>query len=58
MTDYQQQKINNLYRLHKEIAIHLTTFVDLCEEALFSGEGIEDTLEHIGIKSEELLKKL
>ncbi|MDT0700344.1 hypothetical protein [Staphylococcus chromogenes] len=58
MTDYQQQKINNLYSLHKEIATHLTTIVDLSEEALFSGEGIEDTLEHIGIKSEELLKKL
>ncbi|MDG4943903.1 MULTISPECIES: hypothetical protein [Staphylococcus] len=56
--DYQQQKMKNFYILHREIATQLTTFVDKCEEALLSGEGMDEVLEYIGIKSDELLQRL
>ncbi|AJC95818.1 hypothetical protein SHYC_05310 [Staphylococcus hyicus] len=56
--DYQQQKMKNFYILHRDIATQLTIFIDKCEEALLSGEGMDEVLEYIGIKSDELLQKL
>ncbi|MDK3769047.1 hypothetical protein O0B29_02215 [Staphylococcus pseudintermedius] len=52
------EKTKNLYLLHREIAVTLTEFFDKCEEALFSGENLENTLEHIGLKCDELLQKM
>lgn len=56
-----EQELNILKKFHakkKPIMELLTKFFDMAEEALYSGEGLEEALEYIGIKSDEMLMKL
>ncbi|QSN68510.1 hypothetical protein JTZ62_04960 [Mammaliicoccus sciuri] len=50
--------MKKFYAKRKELMELLTSFVDRAEEALFNGENIEETLEYIGLKSDEMLMKL
>ena len=51
---YEQMKYEK-YLKHRE---QIATFYDKAEEALQSGEGMEEALEFIGIKSDEMLQKI
>lgn len=56
-----EEELNILKKFHakkKPIMELLTKFFDMAEEALYSGEGLEEALEYIGIKSDEMLMKL
>lgn len=56
-----EEELNILKKFHakkKPLMELLTSFVDRAEEALFNGENIEETLEYIGLKSDEMLMKL
>lgn len=55
---YEQMKYEKYLKHHEQIATMLTTFYDKAEEALQSGEGMEEALEFIGIKSDEMLQKI
>lgn len=56
--DYEKLKAKRCEESLDEIVEMLTTFFDKCEEALQTGEGLEETLEFIGLKSDELLQKI
>ncbi|MEB6232513.1 hypothetical protein [Mammaliicoccus sciuri] len=56
-----EEELNILKKFHakkKPIMELLTKFFDMAEEALYSGEGLEEALEYIGIKSDEMLMEL
>lgn len=55
---YYEKKAHNFMKLQREISETLTMFFDKAEEALQSGEGTDEALEFIGMKSDELLQKL
>ena len=54
---YEQMKYEK-YLKHREQIATMLTFYDKAEEALQSGEGMEEALEFIGIKSDEMLQKI
>lgn len=58
MTEQELNILKKFYKKRTPIIEILTTFVDKAEEALLEGEGIEDTLEFIGLKSDEMLMQL
>lgn len=58
MTEQELNILKKFYSKRKELMELLTTFVDRAEEALFNGENLEETLEYIGLKSDEMLMKL
>ena len=58
MTEQELNILKKFYSKKAKIVETLTMFVDRTEEALFEGEGIEDALEFIGLKSDELLMQL
>ncbi|WP_239740364.1 hypothetical protein [Mammaliicoccus sp. P-M59] len=58
MTEQELIVLKRFYKKRAPIIEILTTFVDKAEEALLEGEGIEDALEFIGLKSDELLMQL
>ncbi|WP_204256683.1 hypothetical protein [Mammaliicoccus sciuri] len=58
MTEQELNILKRFYAKRKELMELLTAFVDRAEEALLNGENIEETLEYIGLKSDEMLMKL
>lgn len=58
MTEQELNILKKFYAKRKPLMELLTKFFDMAEEALYSGEGMEEALEYIGIKSDEMLAKL
>lgn len=58
MTEQELNILKKFYSKRKELMELLTSFVDRAEEALLNSENLEETLEYIGLKSDEMLMKL
>lgn len=58
MTEQELNVLKKFYDKKKVLMELLTSFVDRSEEALLNGEGLEETLEYIGLKSDEMLMQL
>ncbi|GAB1611570.1 hypothetical protein HB162lentus_02140 [Mammaliicoccus lentus] len=58
MTEQELDILKKFYDKKKALMELLTAFVDRTEEALYNGENLEETLEYIGLKSDEMLLKL
>lgn len=58
MTEQELNILKKFYSKRKELLELLTSFVDRAEEALLNSENLEETLEYIGLKSDEMLMKL
>lgn len=58
MTEQELNILKKFYDKKKVLMELLTSFVDRTEEALFNSENLEETLEYIGLKSDEMLMQL
>lgn len=58
MTEEEVNILKKFYDKKKVLMELLTSFVDRTEEALYNAENLEETLEYIGLKSDEMLMQL
>lgn len=58
MTEQELNVLKKFYGKKKVLMELLTSFVDRTEEALYNAENLEETLEYIGLKSDEMLMQL
>lgn len=58
MTEQELNVLKKFYDKKKVLMELLTSFVDRTEEALYNAENLEETLEYIGLKSDEMLMQL
>ncbi|MBF0793321.1 hypothetical protein [Mammaliicoccus lentus] len=58
MTEQELNILKKFYDKKKPLMELLTSFVDRTEEALYNAENLEETLEYIGLKSDEMLMQL
>lgn len=58
MTEQELNILKKFYDKKKVLMELLTSFVDRTEEALYNAENLEETLEYIGLKSDEMLMQL
>lgn len=58
MTEEEVNILKKFYDKKKPLMELLTSFVDRTEEALYNAENLEETLEYIGLKSDEMLMQL
>ena len=58
MTEQELNILKKFYDKKKVLMELLTSFLDRTEEALYNAENLEETLEYIGLKSDEMLMQL
>lgn len=58
MTEQELNILKKFYDKKKVLMELLTSFVDRTEEALYNAENLEETLEYVGLKSDEMLMQL
>lgn len=58
MTEEEVNILKKFYDKKKVLMELLTSFVNRTEEALYNAENLEETLEYIGLKSDEMLMQL